>query len=107
MYTTTTTVPPAWNTYYLTHASQLRTEGLHLELDGIRADDFAEDASRAGNLTLAAQCNRRAATCYREAATWYRMAATVDGGLPSDHAMAVALDLVADKLDACAQGLAA
>lgn len=102
-----TTTIPAWNPYYLTHASQLRTEGLHLELDGIRAEDFAEDASRAGNLTLAAQCNRRAATCYRKAATWYHMAATVDGSLPSDHAMAVALDLVADKLDACAQGLAA
>lgn len=102
-----TTTIPAWNTYYLTHASQLRTEALYRETDGIRADDFAEDASRAGNLTLAAQCNRRAATCYREAATWYRMAATVYGGLPSDHAMAVALDLVADKLDACAQGLAA
>lgn len=103
----TTTTPPTWNPYYLTHASQLRTEALYRETDGIRADDFAEDALRAGNLTLAAQCNRRAATCYREAATWYRMAATVDGGLPRDHAIAVALDLAADRLEAYAQGLAA
>jgi hypothetical protein len=35
------------------------------------------------------------------------MAATVEGGLPRDHVIAVALDLTADKLDACAQGLAA
>lgn len=104
---TTTTTIPAWNPYYLTHASQLRTEALYRETDGIRADDFAEDASRAGNLTLAAQCSLRAATCYREAATWYRMAATVDGGLPRDHVIAVALDLDADRLEAYAQGLAA
>jgi len=102
-----TSTIPAWNTHYLTHASQLRTEGWTEEASGLRAEDFAEDASRAGNVALATQCNRRAATCYRDAATWYRMAATVEGGLPRDHVIAVALDLTADKLDACAQGLAA
>lgn len=102
---TTTTTIPAWNPYYLTHASQLRTEALYRETDGIRADDFAEDALRAGNLTLAAQCNLRAATCYREAATWYRMAATVDGGLPRDHVMADSIERVADMLEAYAQSL--
>lgn len=100
-----TTTVPEWNPYYLTHASQLRTEALYRETDGIRADDFAEDALRAGNLELAARCNRRAATCYREAARWYLLAASVDGGLASDHVMAASLERVADALEAYAQSL--
>ena len=103
----TTTVPSTWNTYYLTHASQLRTEGWTEEASGLRAEDFAEDASRAGNVALVARFNRQAAAHFRKAAGWYRMAADVDGGLPRDARIADALDLVADKLDACAQGLAA
>jgi len=103
----TTTLPPAWNTYYLTHASQLRTEGWTEEASGLRAEDFAEDAGRAGNLAQAAQFTRQAAAHFRKAAVWYRMAADVDGGLPRDARIADALDLDADKLEACAQGLAA
>jgi hypothetical protein len=98
---------PAWNTYYLTHASQLRTHGWTEEASGLRAEDFADDASSAGNVTLAARFNRQAAAHFRNAATWYRQAATVDGGLARDARIADALDWDADKLEACAHGLAA